>query len=328
MERACSGGEIGETMGFGGERRGGTRHAQGAAMSYAQGLRRVVSLVGTGLVVGTAGCSGSLIFEDAELAVPDGGGGKADDPGDEEAETEFTLDIPADHLWSDTGVQLERGEMFSLLASGEIDGGSFNTGPEGYGPDDYDRFNLVPCSDHAALVGRVGQDGEPFFVGAEAVSVATASGRLYLGVNDTNIGDNSGSYAVRLTTGIAHEASEPTGVTVQSTVAWNDTGVELEGGEVLVITASGTIDDSVATPDTTWGPAGKPDSFNSGASIIGCAQHVALLGRIGATGAPFVVGASHAAPAPLAGRLYLGLNDKVLSDEGGKLAASVTLIER
>ena len=53
-----------------------------------------------------------------------------------------------------------------------------------------------------------------------------------------------------------------------------------------------------------------------------------LLGRIGPSGALFVVGASHSAPAPLAGRLYLGLNDKILDDEGGKLAASVTLIER
>jgi len=285
---------------------------------------RAVSLLGTLLV----GCHGSLTFDEEELAAPDGGG-KVDDPGDEAGdETEFTLDVPVDHSWSDTGVDLERGEMFSVLASGTIDFGSANTDAEGYGPDTYDQYNVVPCADHAGLIGRVGQDGEPFFLGAESVSVATQAGHLYLGVNDKNIGDNSGSYAVRLTTAIAHDVTLQGGVTIPSNVAWTDSQIDVEGGDILVITASGKVDDSTATPDSTWGPEGKPNSFNSGASIIGCAPHVSLLGKIGQAGAPFLVGASHAAPAPLAGRLYLGLNDKQLVDEGGKLAASVTLIER
>ncbi len=298
-------------------------------MSYAHGRRRVVSLAGTVLLVGTVACSGSLVVEDEALVAPDAGSGKTDDPDGEEVEqTEFTLDVEVDRPWSDTGVELERGEMFSVLASGTIDFGSSDTGPEGYGPNDYDQYNVVPCTDHAALVGRIGQDGEPFFLGAEAVSVATEAGRLYLGPNDSNTGDNSGAYAVRLTTDVAHDVTGESGVTIPATVPWTDTGVDVDGGAILMITASGKIDDSVATPETTWGPAGKPNSFDSGASIIGCAQHVALLGRIGASGGLFVVGRSHAAPAPVSGRLYLGLNDKVLSDEGGKLAASVTLIQR
>jgi hypothetical protein len=294
-------------------------------MSHAQGVVRAVSLLGTLL----AGCHGSLVFDEETLLAPDGGRDKTDDPtGDSEEQTEFTIEVPADRIWSDTAIDLERGEMFSILASGEIDGGSFNTGPEGFAPDDHDRFNVVPCSDHAALIGKVGQDGEPFFIGAEGVSVATDAGRLYLGVNDTNIGDNSGAYAVRLTTDIPNQVTDEKGVTIPATVAWTDTQMDLEGGDVLVITASGRIDDSTATPDTTWGPEGKPNSLNSNASILKCAPHVALLGKIGESGGPFVVGATHAAPAPLAGRLYLGLNDMVLTDEGGKLAATVTLIER
>lgn len=296
-------------------------------MSSAQGLWwSAVSLVGTLL----AGCHGSLIFDEEELVAPDGGS-KADDPAgddDEDTPTDFAMDVPVDHSWTDTGVDLERGEMFTVLASGTIDFGSANTDPEGYGPDTYDQYNVVPCADHAALVGRIGKDGEPFFLGAEAVSVATDAGRLYLGVNDKNIGDNSGSYAIRLTTDISHDVIMESGVTIPATVAWTDSGLDLAGGDMLVVTASGQVDDSTATPDTVWGPEGKPNSFNSGASIIGCAPHVALLGKIGATGAPFLVGASHAAPAPVAGRLYFGLNDTQLVDEGGKLAATVTLIER
>ena len=273
-----------------------------------------------------AGCSGSLVFEEA--AAPDGGG-KTDDPEQEgEATTEFTLDVPAERTWYDTGIDLERGEMISLLASGSIDFGPASIGPEGYAADEHDQYNVVPCSDHAALIGRVGTDGEPFFLGVEAVTVATAAGRLYLGVNDTDVGNNSGSFAVRLTTDVPHVVSDQQSVTVEATVAWTDTDIDLEGGEVVMITASGAIDDNVGSPDTTWGAGGRPDSLNAPASIIGCAPHVILLGRVGETGAPFVVGASHAAPAPLAGRLYLGLNDMVLDDEGGKLATSVSLIER
>ena len=298
-------------------------------MSYAQGRRRAVALAGTVLVLAAAACSGSLVYDVEQAAAPDGGGGKTDDPeGDGEEQTEFTIDVAASRTWSDTAVDLERGEMFSVLGSGSIVFGPGSVGPEGFGPDDHDEYNVVPCSDHAGLIGRIGQDGEPFFVGAEAVSVATADGRLYLGVNDTDVGNNSGAFAVRLNTDIPYEPAEPIGVTHPATVAWTDTQIDVEGGQILVITASGKIDDSVASPDTTWGPAGVPNTPNRPASIIGCANHAMLLGRIGATGALFVVGASHAAPAPVSGRLFLGLNDSVLTDEGGKLAASVTLIER
>jgi hypothetical protein len=299
-------------------------------MSQAQGRRRSISLLGTVLIASAAaGCSGSLVFGEEELVAPDAGGGKTDDPADDgEEQTEFRLAVPVDRPWSDTGVDLDRGEMFSVLASDTIDFGSADTDPEGYEPDTYDQYNVVPCTDHAGLIGRIGQDGYPFFLGAEALAVATSGGRLYLGVNDSNVGDNSGSYAAVVTTDIANMVTDQKGVTVDATVAWTDSQIDVEGGDMLVITASGKIDDSTATPDTVWGPEGKPDSLNSQASIIGCAPHVALLGKIGANGAPFVVGASYAAPAPLTGRLYLGLNDKQLVDEGGKLAASVTLIER
>lgn len=299
-------------------------------MSQAQGRRRVFSLAGTVLLLAAAGgCSGSLVFEEQEAVAPDAGGDKADDPaGEDEAQTEFRLQVPVDRAWSDTGIDLDRDEMFSVLASETIDFGANETGADGFQPDDYDQYNVVPCTDHAGLIGRIGQDGEPFFLGAEALSVATSSGRLYLGVNDKNLGDNSGSYAAIVATDIPNMVTDQKGVTVDATVAWTDTAVDVEGGDIVVITASGKIDDSTATPDTVWGPEGKPDSFNSQASIIGCAPHVVLLGKIGANGAPFVVGADYAAPASLSGRLYLGLNDKQLVDEGGKLAASITLIER
>jgi hypothetical protein len=290
--------------------------------------RRAVSLAGTVLILGASACSGSLVVDETESAAPDGGTTTDDPAGDEDDQTEFTLDVPADRVWTDTGVELESGEMFSLLASGSVNFGPHTTGPGGYLPPDYDEYNVVSCSEHAGLIGKIGQSGEPFFIGAEGVSVATAAGKLYLGVNDNDTGNNDGSFAVRLTIGMAHVVTGQTGVTHPANVPFTDSKVDVEAGDILVITASGTIDDSVETPDTTWGPAGKPGSFNSGASIIGCAEHVALLGKIGETGALFVVGTTHAAPARVSGRLFLGLNDKVLEDEGGKLAASVTLIER
>ena len=49
----------------------------------------------------------------------------------------------------------------------------------------------------AGLIGRVGNGSDFFFIGAEQGPVRVrSSGRLYLGVNDDFLQDNSGSFRV------------------------------------------------------------------------------------------------------------------------------------
>ena len=47
------------------------------------------------------------------------------------------------------------------------------------------------------VVGKIGEDGDPFFIGnARAPLRVRGSGRLYLGINDDFLQDNSGSLRV------------------------------------------------------------------------------------------------------------------------------------
>jgi hypothetical protein len=280
-------------------------------------------------LLAAAGCSGEMTFDGAEEA--DADPGKADDPGgDQDPGTELTIDVPGGGGWVDTGIELEQETIVQVLASGTIafDDAMTETGPDGFAPDDHDEFNLVQCADHASLVGRIRSDGEPELLGDDATTAATDAGRLYLGVNDSDLGNNSGAFAVRVSTRAPSSVLGRTSVTVPATETWTDTGIDLSGGELVVITASGAVDDNVNDVATSWGPGGVPGSPDHGASVLACANHASLIAKVDETGGMFPVGASYSGPARLAGRLFLGINDGVTTDNGGELAISITLLER
>jgi hypothetical protein len=58
--------------------------------------------------------------------------------------------------------------------------------------------NVLVGASHAALIGRVGRDGQPFLVGNHFEQKIAEGGSLYLRINDTCQGDNSGSLIVRV----------------------------------------------------------------------------------------------------------------------------------
>jgi hypothetical protein len=282
-------------------------------------------------LVAAVGCGGEMSY-DPEAAPDAGDEAPGDDPADDDEDdpgAELTVNVDGDGGWLDTGMDVTRETLVTVLASGAI---TFNdamteTGPGGYGPDDFDGYNLVTCANHAGLIGRIDTDGEPHFIGGDTTYSATATGRLYLGVNDDDPGNNAGAFAVRVSTAQPSSVIGRHSVTVPATQTWTDSGIDLNGDEILAITASGEMDNYTGDPATN-GPGGKPDSVGHGANVIACANHATLLGRVGATGAPFEVGLAYSARVKLAGRLYLGINDTVTTDNAGKLGASVTLIER
>jgi arylsulfatase A-like enzyme len=51
----------------------------------------------------------------------------------------------------------------------------------------------APCY---ALIGKIGEEGAPFYVGPRMSLAAPQSGRLYLGVNDYELADNAGHFTV------------------------------------------------------------------------------------------------------------------------------------
>lgn len=99
--------------------------------------------------------------------------------------------------------------------------------------------------------------------------------------------------------------------------AWVDTGIDVQPGEHVVVTASGTLRYGDAKEDN--GPDGLTRGFRDliRALPFNEAGRGALIGRIGDKDAaqPFLVGAHRDVVAPVAGRLAVGINQA--SDDAG-----------
>jgi len=119
------------------------------------------------------------------------GGGVAAEP--------TTVRVLADKPWTDTGIDLHLDDRVTIeYVSGEWSpwpGDSFDA--LGSGGDPRCDCNVILGASHAALIGRIG-DSEPFLVGEDYTGAAGEPCRLYLGINDSRLDDNSGSIRVRV----------------------------------------------------------------------------------------------------------------------------------
>jgi hypothetical protein len=120
----------------------------------------------------------------------------------------------------------------------------------------------------------------------------------------------------------AQTAATQTGKTAFSAdlpgeTTWKDTGVDLAAGDRVEITASGQLQYSEATQPA--GPDGLPRGWKDLLRMlpVNDVGRGALLARIGDTEAsqPFVAGAKKQFSAPVAGRLFLGIN-QMSNDRG------------
>ncbi|MBI1992123.1 MAG: alkaline phosphatase family protein [Candidatus Omnitrophica bacterium] len=145
-------------------------------------------------------------------------------------------------------------------------------------------------------------------------------------------------------------AQEPTvrTVVVNASQAWTDTGIEVQPGTLLHVEAEGAA--WVMRPRlwerlTGWstdrrvGPQGTylwPEPFRSlhqqprspfplPAMADGPYPAFALIGKIGALGDPFYIGARYDGVAAEAGRLWLGINDHHPEDNRGHFTAQIAL---
>ncbi len=121
---------------------------------------------------------------------------------------------------------------------------------------------------------------------------------------------------------------------VDASHQWVDTNIDLRAEEKLRITATGTI--TYPTADTSKSPAKSfgPDGLARGWAdlvhqySVPDGGHGALIGRLGSgEGAqPFLVGATSDYQAPVAGRLFLGINQSQ-KDAGGAAGSFRVKIE-
>jgi hypothetical protein len=139
------------------------------------------------------------------------------------------------------------------------------------------------------------------------------------------------------------QSSQPTSTTgapsefiVPATIEWLDTNLDLRAGERIRLTASGTIKypaDKKHPDGRTFGPDGLERSYEDliHQYAVTDAGHGALVARLGPadSGQPFLVGASKEYEAPVAGRLFLGINQslKNASTATGKFHVKVEVLD-
>ncbi len=101
--------------------------------------------------------------------------------------------------WVDTTINVKAGQNVYLEADGEITWGPRrHHGPAGEPGSPLNPNRPMPNRPGAALIGRVGEDStDYFFIGSDHGPIRMRSaGRLFLGVNDDYLPDNSGYFRV------------------------------------------------------------------------------------------------------------------------------------
>jgi hypothetical protein len=107
-----------------------------------------------------------------------------------------SFNVNANRQWTDTGLMVRAGEVIRFTPTGEVTWGpGRRDGPAGEVNSPYNQNRPIPDQSGAALIGRIGND--TFYIGDGSTSFrARTAGRLYLGINDDHLQDNSGYFQV------------------------------------------------------------------------------------------------------------------------------------
>ncbi len=105
--------------------------------------------------------------------------------------------------WQSMGVALHPGEVVTITARGKW---LYSPKVGYYGPEGAPR-SKYPAPSHyplpngigGCLIGRIGEDGTPFYVGRQAIIRSGTTGLLYLRINDDIVTDNDGFVTVEIT---------------------------------------------------------------------------------------------------------------------------------
>lgn len=107
--------------------------------------------------------------------------------------------VSADVPWNDTGIDVRAGQTIYFEAQGQVRWGhDRRDGPAGERNSPSNPNRPMGNRNAAALIGKIGNtSNDYFFIGDDTGPVRMrSSGRLYLGVNDDVLTDNSGNFRV------------------------------------------------------------------------------------------------------------------------------------
>jgi hypothetical protein len=112
-----------------------------------------------------------------------------------------TVVVPSNVQWTNTGFNVSRGQFLRFETTGEIrlsTNGDDMSRAVGTATGRRADKAPIPTIPVGALIGRIG-NGQPFSIGdATTAFDMPENGRLFLGVNDDHVGDNSGNYVVQV----------------------------------------------------------------------------------------------------------------------------------
>lgn len=115
---------------------------------------------------------------------------------------ELSIKVHADNTangWTNSGWVVKKGQRIRVSGTGEVSiGRGKSTGPSGlYDLDDSEK--LLKSVPTGALIAVIGDDNNDFiYIGSEREFIAARDGALFLGLNEGNLNDNSGSYEVKI----------------------------------------------------------------------------------------------------------------------------------
>lgn len=109
--------------------------------------------------------------------------------------------IDARQAWTSTGLTVRNGERVRFAATGQIrlsnNADNDLASPDGHVQGRIDQDSPLVAAPVGALIGRV-NNGRPFAIGSNAEVTMSAAGVLFLGINDSNMADNQGSFGVEV----------------------------------------------------------------------------------------------------------------------------------
>ena len=110
-----------------------------------------------------------------------------------------SVTVLASLAWTDAGITVKKGDRLTFSTTGQI---TIRLGGELLGPDGSPTENRAGAPMRSigvgGLLGRVGT-GVPFAIGSFAQPITMPiNGRLYLGINDAGVSDNSGAFIVTI----------------------------------------------------------------------------------------------------------------------------------
>lgn len=115
---------------------------------------------------------------------------------------EWRLKVLADNTangWTNTGWVVKKGQTIRISGDGKVSlGRGQNSPPSGIATLNDER-KLLPNVATGSLVAVIGDDNNDFIhIGSKREFIATRDGSLFLGINEGNLEDNSGSFNVKV----------------------------------------------------------------------------------------------------------------------------------